>query len=180
MAKTQKAAKATETETAVVDHSTVGHGDFTVAISELSPKAAHYLLNYGLNKSLQDAVAGRKGELKAEVAEDGTPKHSDTEIAVILHDEQKARFDAILSGTIGTRGTGAPRPSKLETVIGQVALERLRAGAVRLGKALPKGEQFATLKAAYVAKNVESLTAEAERRMSVHSAEADDLSALLG
>jgi hypothetical protein len=184
-------AKSKKTETApVVSNtevpSTIGHGDFTVELASLNSKALHYLANYGLNKSLQDAVAGRKGELKATkvTLEDGTVteenKYSETEIAVIIHDEQKARFTAILEGTIGTRASGAPKPSKLETVIGQVAMERMRAGAIRLGKSLPKGEQLATLKAAYTAKNLEALTAEAERRMASRSAEAGDLAELLG
>lgn len=186
MAKPKKPAPAVEHDEETEVSSTIGHGDFTIQISSLLPntKATHYLLNYGLNKSLQDAIAGRKGELKAQkvVLEDGTvtdeAKYSETEIGVILHDEQEARFNAILEGTIGTR-TSTPRPTKEETIVKQIVMERLKAGAVRLGKSLPKGEQLAALVAAYSAKNAEGLKAEAERRMASHNAEAADLDGLI-
>lgn len=161
--------------------STIGHGDFTVELSTLNAKALHYLANYGLNKSLQDAVAGRKGELSKELKEDGDFKYNDAEIATIIHDEQAKRFNAVIAGEVGSRGPGAPKATKLEAVMAAVAMERIKAGAAKLGKSLPKGEALQTLKAAYIAKNADSLKAEAETRMgSAATADVGDLADLLG
>lgn len=172
-----------ETQANVATH--IGHGDFQIEVSSAAPHVVAYLMNYGLNKSLQDAVAGRKGELKAEMVKDAEGadtaerKYSDEEVAVILHDEQKARFDTILNGTIGSRGPGAPRPSKVETVMNQIAVERLRAAAIAKGKKLPKlgSDEFKNLVGKVLEANGEAIKAEAERRMSQPIA--DDLGDLI-
>ena len=167
----------------------IGNGDFTIPLSDLIADklpALAYLANYGLNKSLQDAVAGRKGELRAALngendqgLDPDARKYSDEEVAVILHDEMKARFDAILSGTVGTRGPGKPRASKLESVMSTVATERMKAAAAKAGKSLPKGEALVELRTKYIAKFEAEIRAEAERRMADAASGADELADLL-
>lgn len=165
MAKKTTKTEAPASDTAVPE--TIGHGDFTITLSTLSPKALHYLANYGLNKSLQDSVAGLKGEMTKATNEDGTAKHNDAEIAVALNDAQTARLDAILRGTIGSRGPGVPRASKLESIMHTVAVERLRIAAAKKDKKLPKAgsDEFKALVSKVLVAQDAEIRAEAERRM---------------
>lgn len=145
------------------------HG-VNVDLGTLDIAAIGRLAQYGARQWVQDAVAGLAKEMKAEGASD-----ADIEAAKVA--EMEARWAAILDGTVGTR-SGGPRVRGVEKIMRDVAVERIRAGAAKLGKKLPKGEEYQSLVTAYVAKHSDALRAEAERRMAEGSEE--DLSDLLG
>src|ERR1700690_1864879 len=71
--------------------------DLENAGDESLGRAIGYLLFYGFGKSLQDSVAGRAKELRG----NGEPE---AEITRITREEMGKRAEAILTGTIGTRG----------------------------------------------------------------------------
>ena len=116
----------------------------------LNPKGAFYLLQYGLSQSMQDSIAGMAKKLDGAVwsEEDeqsnpehvaGSPKFSDVEKKVQIHDALAERFAAIRDGNVGSRVSG-PRAKGIDKVIREYVWEVITTRAASLGKSagLPK------------------------------------------
>ncbi len=148
--------------------------------------AVNYLLAYGFGKSLQDAVAGVKKEMTAagETAES---------IALAIRDEMASRAEAILAGTVGTRG---PRLSGPEATRREVIEFYFRGWAKSMadkGKALPTlksrfgvtakeatdeqkkavAEAVAAIKAKYAELNTGKIEEEVSRRLAMQGQQGD-------
>lgn len=165
--------------------------------------AVNYLLPYGFGKSLQDSVAGLKkllstaaaelsekdAKLTASYREDYPGKSVDEIIAA----EMAARAEAILSGTVGTRG---PRLSGPEATHREVVDFYFRGWAKSMsdkGKALPTlksrfgvtakeatdeqkkavAEAVAAIKARYAELNSAKIEEEVARRLAMQEEELD-------
>lgn len=125
-------------------------GDFKVSPEVITEKGLSYLLAYGFRQSVQDCIAGKAKELREEIVSDddaaklglepGSRRYNDAEIASQLRDIQQARVAAIIDGTIADGRTGAPRMTKLESIMNAVAVERLRAKLAKFKLALPSGK----------------------------------------
>lgn len=164
----------TETE---AQTSVLTYGDKTIDANELSPKALMYLLQYGLNKSRQDSVAGMAKAMAGETNEDGSRKHTDEDIAAAIAKAQDERLTAILEGTLGVRKSAGPKATPFESLVRKVAVERIRAAAAAKGKdfKLPKGEDFDKLVEGFTAKYREDIEAEAKRRQEANAGVSEDL-----
>jgi len=146
--------------------------EYSVLASALPSAAIDYLLQYGFAKSLQDCVAGVAKGLKAK-------EKSEAEITAKLVETHRARFDAILEGTVGTRANGVPRVKGDDKLRRDIALEALRAHAASKKAKLPEGEALAGLVAKYLAKYGETVEAELARRKALR-VEAEGLDDLFG
>lgn len=118
-------------------------------VATLPEAALDYLLAYGFKQSLTDAIAGRAKKL----ADEGK---SVSEVEEALNAILARRFDAIVSGTIGTRGNGAPRLTGLEKIKHDLAVKMLKAAVTAKGAKWPKQDDEGK---AWVAERVEALLA---------------------
>lgn len=143
-----------------------------VDTDKITPAGIAYLLQYGWAKSLQDSAAGRKKAMLA--GDDETPPMTEEEAEAALVEIMTKRADAIVAGEVGQRA-GGPRLTKLDRVMRNVAAEIIKTAAAKKGKKLPKGDAWQMLVSAYIEKNLDSVKAEAERRMESVSEEADDI-----
>lgn len=129
--------------------------------------SAEYLYHYGFGQSVQDAMAQPSAAAKAETmakVEKGEADLADVESAQIAARVGAAnkRVDALLDGSIATRGTGESRePLK------SIALEWLRNAAKKKGKKLGSDKDaIAKLVNDLVEKRRADLQAEYDRRKS--------------
>jgi hypothetical protein len=146
-------------------------GDTTISVADLLPQAIAYLLQYGLSKSAQDAVAGvtkrvetwyetgcPEGQIddlltKAGLDFDDTRALSaDDGTRAIVKALQAKRLESILAGTIGGGGSRGPRAVGLERWVERVAEVWLRERLAQLGRATPTGKAFTQLREDYIAK----------------------------
>lgn len=156
--------------------STLTANGVSLDLLDASPKGIAYLLNYGFAKSLQDKVAGLKGEMeKAE--------HGPETIEAALNTARTERAAAIHAGTVGTGATG-PRLVGRDKLIKDVAVEHLRVYAAEKKSKMPtKAADLDAMVAKWMS-NVERATrvnAEADRRLAQQGAPVDtsDLDDLL-
>lgn len=128
-----------------------------------------YLLSYGWSQSLQDSVAAVKSKAK----KDGK---SDEEIDTLVASTMSDRANAILTGTIGVRGPGAPRLSEIDREIRKIGEEAMRAMAKGSNVKLPdrkteKGKaDYDALFGMFLSTYSAEWTAEAERRIEARKA----------
>ena len=140
----------------------------TMDYSTLPQHAVHYLVQYGINKSLQDSVAGRAKAMVADGLEED-------EIEQALGELRAARWEAILSGTIGKRGVMAPRAKGIDKVMKEIAIERLRAAFTKRGIAMAKGTQLAELVAKLMTRDENELRQAAQERLDATLSMSDGL-----
>lgn len=127
----------------------------TTAATEMgfaNPEALTYVILYGLNKSLQDRVAGMKAKLEAEKTEDGFAKWSPHDIEVTLRDAKDERFADILAGEVGGRSAG-PRLKGRDKLAFEFTVDILKAIYGKANKKWPSGEGAAEV----IRKNVDEL-----------------------
>lgn len=142
----------------------LSYQDFKVPVSDIDPAGLRYLLQYGFAKSLQDCVAGQKKVLTDELTPDGQRVHSDTEVAVALHDKMQDRVTMICSGSVGT-GVRGPRVTGVAKVMKDIAARKLTLVFASRGEPKPKGEAWNDLIAKYLAKYGDKVKAEAEQEI---------------
>lgn len=182
----------------------VKYGDWSVRFGDLPVAAQAYLAQNGFSQSMTDAAALTKAQ-KCHPAPEGSPDGamgeplSDDELSAKVHSLRQARFERILAGTVAVRAGTPKAATALETIMRQVAVERLRANLSKKGIALPSGKNKDgspktitvsgkamtrdELVAAYIAKNGDDVKAEAQRRIDATKAEVDlggDIDELLG
>jgi hypothetical protein len=180
-----------QTETVPTPVQGLSYGAFSTPVDSLPPAAVAYLLQYGFGKSLQDAASGVVKATQAIVVAGGEPLTvlqgefpgvADEDLPrAAANAKMQARYEAILSGTVGTRmGTSGPKATSLDVEIGKVAREFLRKAAKTAGKTLPKADSddYKALLERYSAKNSQVIKDEAERRMG--SAQVEDLDDIFG
>ncbi len=155
------------------DFTMTAHGH-TMTGAQLTDANALYLLRNGYTQSLGDAGAKGKDE------------------TVDVAAKRRARFDAILAGTVGSNGPRGPVRRGLDAYAHDVALAAVRnAPAFRKGpngekpaRTWPEGKGSATTingwVDAYIAKNRATVMAEAQRRMDAESGVAEDLADIIG
>lgn len=145
------------------DHTHVAWGNEKIAIANLPPHAVHYLIQYGMNQSRQDAVAG----LKKEHATKGV---GEQESAAEFARAWQERLSRIMDGTISTRVIG-PRKSGIEKYMNDVAVDRIRAVCSKPNKKtglktkMPTGKELAQYVSQLIAAQGPSIRASAELRM---------------
>ena len=132
-------------------------GEQTIHVVDLPQAAIHYLLQYGANKSRQDAVAGMKKELTAE-------GKTEDEIAQAMEVEFADRLARIMDGTISTRVVG-PRKLGIEKVMADIARERITASCAARKTKAPTGKTMTELVERYLSLKGDSVREEAQRRL---------------
>ena len=120
-----------------------------------------YLLANGFTQSLTDAAAFSKADKDGKTA---------MEVMDMAADRRARRFNAIMSGEVGSSGPRGPRMTGLEAMARDVAIERLRAAFGAKKRPWPDGKGSAAIIADLVAQILASrhgadILAEAERRM---------------
>ena len=164
-------------------------GDTTISVEDLPPRAISYLLQYGLNKSVQDAVAGVAKRIEAWY-ETGCPEEliddlltkadldfDDTRALAanegtraIVKALQTKRLESILAGTIGGgSGSRGPRAVGLARWVERVAEVWLRERLAQLGQAVPAGKAFTQLRDDYIAKYREVVPAGKDNGLEVEA-----------
>jgi hypothetical protein len=178
--------------------------DRTIEIGTLHQKAVAYLLQYGLNKSLQDSVSGHakvladlfananigalgkdgmklwaKALADADVTEQtALALGSDAFADMVIAFRQAKRLAAILAGRMEVGTTGA-RLSGIDKIMHDIAIEDIRKACVKARKTMPTGEALAGFVTKLLAKADARIRAEAMRRMAL-DADAVDLDDLAG
>ena len=148
----------------------VAHG-MTQVVAELPMASIVYLLANGYSQSLGDAATSAIAKAKTSavkvanetrgkgnaMSRDATDAFLATTAIVSMCesaaiDAKNKRQQALMDGTmvIGTRGPNGPRLSPLDTFCLACAESDAKAMASRKGKAMPKGEELATLLAAII------------------------------
>lgn len=164
-----KAAKPFKNESQMIE-TPEGEIDMTT----LPGHAVHYLTQYGINKSLQDSVAGLAKKLTLEGVDEA-------EIDDRLQQIRADRWQDILSGDIGKRGIMAPRARGIERVAKDIAIEALRVAFAKSSRKWPdKVSEQTPFVAAYLLKYGESTRAEAQRRIDLQANDETNLDELLG
>lgn len=146
-----------------------GHTLGVAQLSKMSPKAIGYLIANGFNQSLTDAAAFTKKQ------KDGK---SENEVMVMAEEARAKRFDAILAGEVGSR-VGA-RGTPVESMMKDIAIERIRAIAASKGVPMPKKDVLAAAIEKVLAKQGEDIKAEATARLASSKAAAEAVGDLLG
>ena len=163
-------------------------GDTTISAADLLPQAIAYLLQYGLNKSAQDAVAGVTKRVetwyetgcpegliddllaKADLDFDDTRALSaDEGTRAIVKALQTKRLESIRAGTLGG-GSRGPRAVGLERWVERVAEVWLRERLAQLGQATPTGKAFTQLRDDYIAKYREVVPAGKDNSLETEAA----------
>ena len=180
---------ATTTIAPVATLSTEAFG-LTFDMATASPEAIAYVVSFGFRQALSDATAGLPKAITAawdyRNAEGDAAKpyegycnvaglDPDTArsmalgafIGAVCAGARRARYDRIMSGTMGQRASTGPRPDSGEKLVNTVAREFLVAAAKRANKTLPKGEELAAMLERYRAANIDAIKAEVERRQAV-------------
>lgn len=160
-------------------------------IGDVSPKGLLYLLQYGWNQSLQDAVAGFAKSLRDEgkLDDKGEPTgedYTDEELAALVVKRMSDRAADIIEGDVGTRAGGV-RPSRIDKVMRDVAREIVRGQATAQKKSMPTGDKLAEFVEQLVTKYTDvpvpglgyTIRAEADRRLALQRGAADDAEALI-
>lgn len=154
---------------------------FEIDESRIAPKGIAYLLQYGLNQSMQDSIAGLRKKVLENVKEyrddieDGSAMTDDEVAAAVIEAKLTERFNAIVAGTVGTAG-GGTRLTGEAKLTRDVAMERLKAIAVSRKVTLPKeAEKINALIDKHLSKpeNAEAVKAEVARRMAAQKALAE-------
>lgn len=114
----------------------------------LKPETIAYLLQYGWAQSLQDSIAGLAKKVDAE----------NGDVIQAIDGALMKRSDAILSGTISSRGTGESR-DPLRTVANGMIRKALALKGAKVDK-----EKFAELVGNLLATKREKVQAEYERQ----------------
>lgn len=186
---------------------TLKHGDFTLELAGDFTKTQAYLLQYGFTQSMQDAVAGTAKAVRDLAADcrkggDGFDKAMakwtktleytvmpDADFAIdadvekvasmAMHQDATMRYEAILTGTVGTRSGGGRLPP-VDRTMAEIAEEEIRAAHATRKIKLPDAAGMRDLVQRHLAKNGERLGAEAVRRIESAKAAADSAAELLG
>ena len=148
--------------------------------------AINYLLPYGFGKSLQDAVAGLKKEMKEAGADEET-------ISTAIASDMAARAESILAGTIGTRGPRLTGPDATRRVVIDEFFKVWAKSMSDKGKALPSlksrfnvtakdatdeqkkavAEAVAAIRAKYAELNSVKIEEEVARRLAMQATQLD-------
>lgn len=186
------AKKPNTTESASVPSELKAHGH-SVAIADLPQVSLVALAHRGLVHILGNEVASKVTAWKKT---DAGANATEDDIAAKTEAFRAEAMEKVLSGSLGVR-TGTVRGTALETVMREVAIERLRsnfAAAIKKNPAHPKfpgdakttinvrGEELnrATLIERHIAKFRDVIEAEARRRMAEAEADAgEDLSDII-
>ena len=133
----------------------------TVGVVNLPEQSIIYLLKYGFNQTLQDisfaqirAMAERKGI-----------SMTAGEVAEVLDARRATKVENLLNGQIFVRKAGVPKGTTFDRMVHAVAKEWLAALARSKGMPLPKGDAYTALLEKFIAKNGETIKAEAQRRV---------------
>lgn len=148
---------------------------FETLLTRIAPAGITYLLTYGLNKSLQDSVAGLAKAVREDEANKGlTDEAMDKAIATALQDAMAKRFAKILTGEVGSGGGRGPQLRGIDKVLFDVAEEWLTAAAAKAGKKLPEKmtERRPLIEAYRDGKRKDAIAKEAAKRFK--AAESDD------
>lgn len=167
------------------------YGDYVAVIADTPAASLFALAQEGfvhyLGNRVASAVAGEKKRRAEKKDANGNPapepEMTEDEVLAFADTKRKEWLQKIAAGTLGVRTASAPKATKLETVMAQIARERIDA-AIAAAKASGKTvevskEKRAEMVKALVAKDA-GIRAEAERRMaSVKAVDDLDLASLL-
>lgn len=112
-------------------------------------KQLAYVMANGFKQSMTDASAMTK-EQKAKALSDAQAANLGVEITEAqaveakAHEQRTKRFADILAGSVGFGG-GGPKLPQIDRVMRDIAEEQIRAAVVKMGKAMPKGDNLKTL-----------------------------------
>lgn len=164
--------------------------DNNLDLASLSPDSIAYLLEYGLNKTLQDASAGaikaygeafsagaKRTKVQTKLFDSGcelldvegdaveVQYTAETFGKAVAHTKRAARLTALLAGNMRPSGLGS-RLAGLDRIARDVAVEMIRAACKANGVKMPDADKLAEMAAALTAKNP-AVMAEAERRQAM-------------
>lgn len=128
---------------------------YSAEVETMKPETIAYLLQYGWAQSLQDSIAGLAKKVEAE--------NGDVEQAI--DGQLNKRLDAILSGTISSRGTGEARDP----------LKAIANGMIRKALALKGAKVDKDKFAALVNQLLETNRPKVEAELARQKAEAQDV-----
>lgn len=173
--------------------------DNELTLATLTPDSVAYLLEYGLNKSLQDASAGAikaygeafaaspRSKAQTKLFDSGCElldvEGDNAESAytaesfgkAVANAKRAARLAAIMAGTMRPSGLGS-RLSGIDRIARDIAVDMIRAACKARNVKLPDTEKLHEMAAALIAKD-DKIMAEAQRRIDL-TATAIDLSDL--
>ena len=106
--------------------------EYDVDLRTLPESSIIALAQRGFTHIMGNEVAAYESGLKAEKNENGEPKYTPSEVAVLAHDRRITKINEMLAGELGVRTAGARLP-KLDRVIRDVAKEILITRATEKG-----------------------------------------------
>jgi hypothetical protein len=158
---------------------TLKFGDaFEVSSDQINAKGLAYLLQYGVNQSMSDSIAGLEKKVRADIAkyrkdigEDAEAMNDDEVVESVIDAKLAERWNAILEGTVGIRA-GGTRLTGEAKFTRDVAIEFLKALAASKKVSLPKeADKLNALVEKYLANadNAAKVADEVKRRMALQS-----------
>lgn len=142
-------------------------------------KQLAYCLANGFKQSMTDASAMTK-EQKAKAHADAVAANPGVEISEAqaveakAHEQRTKRFADILAGTVGFGG-GGPKLPQVDRVMREIAEEQIKAAVVKMGKAMPKGDNLKTLIDKRLAVAGDAIRTAAQARIDSAKSAVDDL-----
>jgi len=175
----------TPTDAPTSDNLTLEYGDWKTDAQALgwpvgSPisKQLAYVMANGFKQSMTDASAMTK-EQKAKAHTDAIATHGAdvTEAQAVeakAHEQRTKRFADILAGSVGFGG-GGPKLPQIDRVMRDIAEEQIKAAVVKMGKAMPKGDNLKTLIEKRLAVAGDAIRTQAAARIDAAKSAVDDL-----
>lgn len=155
--------------TVTIENTTLSAYGFNVSLAELPSQVIVALAEHGFKQKLGDAAAMTKEE------KDGKTKE---ELESKIKARRESILKALLAGEFTIRTTG-PRKGTLESVMADIAIERLRAAYSAKGYKWPTGKGSAAtineLVEKVLAKHGEAIEAEAKKRLATQTKAVDDI-----
>jgi hypothetical protein len=106
---------------------------------KVAESSVPYLLQYGYDQSMQDAIAGRAKRLRDKAQEDATkngtaidPDELDKSVEADIQGALGKKHDAIVNGTVGTRVGRSSDP--LAPIARKIVMKQLDAKGKKVGK----------------------------------------------
>lgn len=146
--------------------------------SPISKQLAYCLAN-GFKQSMTDASAMTK-EQKAKALSDAQAANPGVEITEAqaveakAHEQRTKRFADILAGSVGFGG-GGPKLPQIDRVMRDIAEEQIKAAVVKMGKAMPKGDNLKVLVEKRLAIAGDAIRTQAAARIEAAKSAVDDL-----
>ena len=153
----------------------IKYGDFDIDTQTVPATSLVALVQRGFNNILGNEVASKVTKWKDDYKDEHGENPNDAEVATYTYDCRKAALQRILDGTLGVRQSAGPRGTAIDTVMRQIAVERLAAALKKQNTKMPikdetvtvggKSYDRASLIAAHLMKNADVIRTEAEKRM---------------